>query len=64
MKTIQSEYGKIRTRKTPNTDTFHAVWSLDLTFNSVSGPWPKLRKKKENIKKVIFLQINTIELYK
>ena len=24
---IQSEYGKIRTRKTPNTDTFHAVSS-------------------------------------
>ena len=23
---IQSEYGKIWTRKTPNTDTFHAVW--------------------------------------
>ena len=22
---IQSEYGKVRTRKTPNTDTFHAV---------------------------------------
>ena len=23
----QSKYGKMRTRKTPNTDTFHAVWS-------------------------------------
>ena len=23
---IQSKYGKIRTRKTPNTDTFYAVW--------------------------------------
>ena len=25
---IQSECGKIQTRKTPNTDTFHAVWCL------------------------------------
>ena len=25
---IQSEWGKIRTRKTPNTDTFHAVLAL------------------------------------
>ena len=25
---IQSEYGKIRTRITPNTDTFHAVYIL------------------------------------
>ena len=23
----QSKYGKMRTRKTPNMDTFHAVWS-------------------------------------
>ena len=27
---IQSEYGKIRTRKTPNTDTFHALYCLDI----------------------------------
>ena len=26
---ILSEYGKTRTRKTPNTDTFHAVASFD-----------------------------------
>ena len=26
---IQSDYEKIRTRKTPNTDTFHAVWVLN-----------------------------------
>ena len=42
---IQSECGKIRTRKTPNTDTFHAVWCLtyctrkkDILF------WPLLAK--------------------
>ena len=27
---IQSECGKIRTRKTPNTDTFHAVYSRSI----------------------------------
>ena len=27
---IQSEYGKIRTRKTPNTDTFHTVHEREL----------------------------------
>ena len=26
---IQSECGKIRTRKTPNTDTFHAVFMAE-----------------------------------
>ena len=25
---IQSEYGKIRTRKIPNTNIFHAVWNM------------------------------------
>ena len=29
---IQSECGKIRTRKTPNTDTFHAVIGLAFSF--------------------------------
>ena len=27
---IQSEYGRIRIRKTPNTDTFHAVKGFDV----------------------------------
>ena len=30
---IQSECGKIRTRITPNTDTFHAVMVLDFMIN-------------------------------
>ena len=29
---IQSEYGKTRTRKTPNTDIFHAVLSISLEY--------------------------------
>ena len=29
---IQSEYGKIRTRITPNTGTFYAVYLLDLNL--------------------------------
>ena len=29
----QSECGKIRTRKTPNTDTFHAVYVSEITRN-------------------------------
>ena len=33
---IQSERGKIRTRKTPNTDTFQAVCDA-----SLNGPWQK-----------------------
>ena len=32
---FQSECGRWRTRKTPNTDTFHAVWFIHLSFNFV-----------------------------
>ena len=31
---IQSEYGKIRARKTRNTNTFHGVYSISGTFLS------------------------------
>ena len=30
---IQSECGKIRTKKTPNTDTFHAVFMINTDRN-------------------------------
>ena len=30
IQSIQSEYGKIRTKKTPNTDSFYAVLVTDL----------------------------------
>ena len=33
---IQSECGKMRTRTTPNTDTFHAVLCAELTFNIIN----------------------------
>ena len=33
---IQSECGKIRTRITPNTDTFHAVYTIKVIFTSSS----------------------------
>ena len=39
--TYQSEYGKIRTRKSPNTDTFHSVYVLMKTDAS----WVTLGKK-------------------
>ena len=32
---IQSECGKIRTKKTPNTDTFHAVFMINTGRNVV-----------------------------
>ena len=35
---IQSEYGKIRTRKTPNRDTFHAVNYFSITYQWNSFP--------------------------
>ena len=31
---IQSKYGKIRTRKTPNTDTFHAVLLISAKYEN------------------------------
>ena len=34
---IQSECGKIRTRKTPNTDTFHKVHIISVTVNNWSA---------------------------
>ena len=39
---IQSECGKIRTRKTPNTDTFHAVYLLfllGLIWYTMNSSW-------------------------
>ena len=46
----QSECGKIRTRKTPNTDTFHAVyffrklpWWIFLNFRVLNTPLKKLK---------------------
>ena len=39
---IQSECGKIRTRKTPNTDTFHAVnllFLLGLIWYTMNSSW-------------------------
>ena len=33
---IQSDDGKIRTRKTPNTDTFHAVFLSSWKYQKVS----------------------------
>ena len=35
---IQSERGKIRTRKTPNTETFHTVFTLIFCKRVESGP--------------------------
>ena len=34
---IQSECGKIRTRKTPNTDAFHKVHIISVTVNNWSA---------------------------
>ena len=48
---IQSECGKIRTRKTPNTDTFHSVHSNSKKYNlflvAVGGDWNILRCQLE-----------------
>ena len=32
---IQAESGKVRTRKTPNTDTFHALWQKEAILNII-----------------------------
>ena len=36
---IQSECGKMRTRKTPNTDAFHVVRFMLKCKNSSANPW-------------------------
>ena len=33
---LQSECGKIRTRITPNTDTFYAVWQATINFYPIN----------------------------
>ena len=38
---IQSKWGKIRTRKTQNTDTFHAVWHNSKKVNYVGKSYYK-----------------------
>ena len=42
---IQSKYGKIRTRKTPNMDTFNAVTTVSLSKRTIV-----LQKIKEKVK--------------
>ena len=37
---IQSECGKMRTRKTPNTDTFYAVDNLNVFFSENTAKHP------------------------
>ena len=51
---IQSEYGKIRTRKTPDTDTFDAVcllwrwnkWHLTLTYLTLNKSFVSIINKR------------------
>ena len=38
---IQSKYGKIRTRKIPYLDTFRAMWSCDVFREHRNGTWLK-----------------------
>ena len=46
-KTSMSEYGKIQTRKTPNTDTFYAMVEIYRTPPSPLLSPPKKKKKKK-----------------
>ena len=47
LQSSQSEYGEIRTRKTPNKDTFHLVYAFDqnllLFFRTLTNSWKLLR---------------------
>ena len=47
---IQSECGKIRTRITPNTDTFHAVYPETIHFNSPRGLYDIFRALQKDMK--------------
>ena len=48
-KTSMSEYGKIQTRKTPNTDTFYAMVEIYRTPPSPLLAPPKKKRKKKNL---------------
>ena len=54
---IQSECGKIRTRKTPNTDTFRAVSSEPLTFKVFCYLGLFKNKKNKNFNFLIRISI-------
>ena len=41
---IQSECEKIRTRKSPNTDTFHAVTVVKFILNKMNSKWMFFRR--------------------
>ena len=63
---IQSECGKIRTRKTPNTDTFHIVITVILFYSNniikifLSISWPKFPGQCSMISVTIFWFISKI----
>ena len=44
---IQSECGKIRSRKTPNTDTFHAVYTICDALGDLV-PFVQFKKRKKH----------------
>ena len=51
---INSEYGKIRTRKTPNTDTFHAVATV---MHPVSNYMFKINNRNTRSRRKIYSKL-------
>ena len=63
---IQSECGKIRTRKTPNTDTFYAMLITVITLNNYpcSKPWNVMFKSFDLPVIIFFSKWICCHLYK
>ena len=55
---IQSEYGKIRTRKTPNMETFHALLMRNVSLYPTGNIWQCLTRFVTQLRLDLYFKLN------